>query len=134
MQGDCVYVPCPTPVSLCGCCCCLVVWQVRHVDAGKDTPRLWQQRPLTNELITCAAADVAYLIPLMETQVCPDKRIGVCVCVVMVGGWSGWCVVVGGDECGLTIGLPSRHSIAASPCVTRHASAKRRPVICYPSL
>ena len=25
---------------------------------------MWQQRPVTADLVTCAAADVAYLIPL----------------------------------------------------------------------
>lgn len=45
----------------------LLLLQVRHNADG--TKLQWQNRPLTNELITCAAADVAYLIPVMETQV-----------------------------------------------------------------
>jgi hypothetical protein len=31
--------------------------------------RVWQNRPLSEDLITCAAADVTYLLPLMEIQV-----------------------------------------------------------------
>ncbi|KAF8071338.1 hypothetical protein HT031_001422 [Scenedesmus sp. PABB004] len=42
---------------------------VRHREAAKDAPRIWQDRPLSEELVTCAAADVAYIIPLMESQV-----------------------------------------------------------------
>jgi ribonuclease D len=34
-----------------------------------STRRMWQDRPLPEELVTCAAADVAYLVPLMELQV-----------------------------------------------------------------
>lgn len=41
--------------------------QVRHQQ--DNTFLQWQNRPLTNTLITCAAADVAYLIPVMESQV-----------------------------------------------------------------
>lgn len=41
--------------------------QVRHQQ--DNTVLQWQNRPLTNTLITCAAADVAYLIPVMESQV-----------------------------------------------------------------
>ena len=37
--------------------------------AGKQAVIQWQARPLSDELITAAAADVAYLIPLMETLV-----------------------------------------------------------------
>lgn len=44
----------------------LVLLQIRHQENVKLQ---WQNRPLTDELITCAAADVTYLIPLMETQV-----------------------------------------------------------------
>lgn len=61
--AGCTHNPCHLPVSL------LPRSQVRHnPDSGKLQ---WQNRPLTNELITCAAADVAYLIPLLETQVGP---------------------------------------------------------------
>ncbi|WIA12399.1 hypothetical protein OEZ85_012445 [Tetradesmus obliquus] len=41
---------------------------VRHTESGKEAVKLWQDRPLSAELVTCAAADVAYLIPLMELQ------------------------------------------------------------------
>ncbi|WIA32542.1 hypothetical protein OEZ86_003353 [Tetradesmus obliquus] len=41
---------------------------VRHTESGKEAVKLWQNRPLSAELVTCAAADVAYLIPLMELQ------------------------------------------------------------------
>jgi len=40
---------------------------IRHDDAS--TTRIWQSRPLSEDLIECAAADVAYLIPLMEELV-----------------------------------------------------------------
>lgn len=40
---------------------------VRHQQ--NNTTLQWQNRPLTNTLVTCAAADVAYLIPVMESQV-----------------------------------------------------------------
>lgn len=48
---------------------CSLLPQVRHTESGKQAPRMWQQRPLSNELITCAAADVTYLIAIMELQV-----------------------------------------------------------------
>ncbi|KAF6262124.1 hypothetical protein COO60DRAFT_1699425 [Scenedesmus sp. NREL 46B-D3] len=41
---------------------------VRHNEAHKEAVKLWQDRPLSEELVTCAAADVAYLVPLMELQ------------------------------------------------------------------
>jgi ribonuclease D len=37
---------------------------------------LWQDRPLSEELVMCAAADVAYLIPIMELQVGGNYRMG----------------------------------------------------------
>jgi hypothetical protein len=62
------YVACQLPcLIVCLLAPALHAQQVRHsTDSGKLQ---WQNRPLTNELITCAAADVAYLVPLMETQV-----------------------------------------------------------------
>jgi hypothetical protein len=41
-------------------CAVLLVWPLY---------RIWQSRPLSDELIECASADVAYLIPLMEELV-----------------------------------------------------------------
>eukprot|EP00775_Hariotina_reticulata_P008646 gene8646-8827_t len=41
----------------------------KHSDKSKDAVRIWQNRPLSEDLVTCAAADVAYLLPLMEIQV-----------------------------------------------------------------
>lgn len=43
----------PDKMFLCHCCRCCSVWQ---------------DRPLNDELTTCAAADVVYLLPLMEAQ------------------------------------------------------------------
>jgi hypothetical protein len=48
--------------------CCLCCAALLHV-FPPPSRRLWQDRPLSAELVTCAAADVAYLIPLMELQV-----------------------------------------------------------------
>ncbi|KAI8472313.1 MAG: ribonuclease H-like domain-containing protein [Monoraphidium minutum] len=39
---------------------------VRHDSETDGAKRVWQQRPMTDDLVTCAAADVAYLIPLAE--------------------------------------------------------------------
>lgn len=51
---------------------------MRHSETKDEHARLlWQSRPLNDELVMAAAADVAYLIPLMEAQVGGGNKHGV---------------------------------------------------------